>query len=167
MVRALLALLLSACSCGALAFWSNTATYDDFVFRGDTAAAVCAKFNAITWTDPWLEGLSWSVSGSNCTAEHPTAGTLNYPLVDCSVGSCPPAERLFSAYGYLDQAPYGYVLAGSGGGVLSAGWLTDLTPEQGGLIAGAILAVWALGWGFRVLIRTLKTVDGETNHESE
>lgn len=36
----------------------------------------------------------------------------------------------------------------------------QLTAEEGAQIAGAILAIWALGWGFRVLLQTLKKTDG-------
>jgi hypothetical protein len=48
----------------------------------------------------------------------------------------------------------------------------DLPPFQldeagGELIAGAILAVWALAWGFRVLIQTLKHTDGNPTSESD
>lgn len=47
----------------------------------------------------------------------------------------------------------------------------DLPPFQldtadGALIAGAILAVWAVGFGIRMLIRAL-SIDGKTNSESE
>lgn len=42
----------------------------------------------------------------------------------------------------------------------------QLTTEEGALIAGAVLAVWAIGWAARMLIRTL-SIDSETNHESE
>lgn len=38
----------------------------------------------------------------------------------------------------------------------------NLSLEEGAVIAGAILAVWVLGWGFRVLIRTLN-VDGDSS----
>lgn len=31
----------------------------------------------------------------------------------------------------------------------------QLSPAEGALIAGAILAIWAIGFGFRALIRTL------------
>lgn len=36
----------------------------------------------------------------------------------------------------------------------------QLTAAEGALIASAILAVWAVGWGIRVLIQTLKSSDG-------
>lgn len=35
----------------------------------------------------------------------------------------------------------------------------QLTTEEGGLIAGAILLVWAVGFGFRMLVRTLRDTD--------
>jgi len=35
----------------------------------------------------------------------------------------------------------------------------QLSTADGALIAGAILAVWALGWGFRVVIHALN-IDG-------
>lgn len=47
----------------------------------------------------------------------------------------------------------------------------DLPPFQldtadGALIAGAILAVWVVGFGIRMLIRTLNT-DGKPTNESD
>jgi hypothetical protein len=47
----------------------------------------------------------------------------------------------------------------------------DLPPFQldtadGALIASAVLAVWAVGFGFRALIRALH-VDGKPTHESD
>lgn len=41
----------------------------------------------------------------------------------------------------------------------------QLTGAEGAQIAGAILAVWAVGWGFRILIRHLKTSDGYSSNE--
>lgn len=41
----------------------------------------------------------------------------------------------------------------------------QLTAEEGAQIAGAILAIWALGWGFRVLLQTLKKTDGNSTNE--
>lgn len=43
--------------------------------------------------------------------------------------------------------------------------LLQLTAEEGGAIASAILAIWAMGWGFRVLIQTLKNTDGNSTEE--
>lgn len=41
----------------------------------------------------------------------------------------------------------------------------QLTPAEGAQIAGAILAVWAVAWGFRTLIGHLKTSDGYSTNE--
>jgi hypothetical protein len=42
----------------------------------------------------------------------------------------------------------------------------QLDTEDGALIAGAVLAVWAVGWAGRMLIRTL-SIDSKTTNESE
>ncbi|WP_343590349.1 hypothetical protein [Paracidovorax wautersii] len=36
----------------------------------------------------------------------------------------------------------------------------SLSVEEGAAISSAILLVWAVGWGFRALIQTLKHTDG-------
>jgi len=41
----------------------------------------------------------------------------------------------------------------------------SLTPQEGGVIAGAILAVWAVGFVFRVLIRLIRDTDGKSTYE--
>lgn len=41
----------------------------------------------------------------------------------------------------------------------------QLTAAEGGAIAGAILAVWAVGFGFRSVIRALN-IDGNSTNES-
>ena len=41
----------------------------------------------------------------------------------------------------------------------------QLSADEGAVIAGAILAIWAIGWGFRALIQTLKNTDGNTTEE--
>lgn len=43
----------------------------------------------------------------------------------------------------------------------------QLTSAEGAQIAGAVLAVWAVGFGIRMLAQTLRGTDGSTNHESE
>jgi len=43
----------------------------------------------------------------------------------------------------------------------------QLSLEEGSLIAGAILAVWAIGFGFRALIRTLNIDGNSSTSESE
>lgn len=42
----------------------------------------------------------------------------------------------------------------------------QLDAAEGAAIAGAILAVWAVGWAFRMLIQTLKTSDGNSTLEN-
>lgn len=49
--------------------------------------------------------------------------------------------------------------------VLSTPW-QSLTAAEGVQISAAILLVWVVGWGFRVLIRTLKESD-ETSKGDE
>lgn len=41
----------------------------------------------------------------------------------------------------------------------------QLDAAGGASIASAILAIWALGWGFRVLIQVLKNTDGNSTEE--
>jgi hypothetical protein len=41
----------------------------------------------------------------------------------------------------------------------------QLGVEEGGAIAVAVLAVWAVGWAFRWLIRTLASADPEPHIE--
>ena len=41
----------------------------------------------------------------------------------------------------------------------------QLSADEGAVIASAILAIWAIGWGFRALIQTLKHTDGNSTSE--
>lgn len=41
----------------------------------------------------------------------------------------------------------------------------QLTAAEGAQIAGAVLAVWAIGWGFRALVQVLKKTDGNSSTE--
>ena len=41
----------------------------------------------------------------------------------------------------------------------------QLSADEGAVIAGAILAIWAIGWSFRALIQTLKHTDGNSTSE--
>ena len=43
----------------------------------------------------------------------------------------------------------------------------QLSTGEGAQIAAAVLAIWAIGWGFRVLVQALKKTDGESSTESE
>ncbi|KQW25565.1 hypothetical protein ASC83_05155 [Acidovorax sp. Root402] len=42
----------------------------------------------------------------------------------------------------------------------------QLTAEEGAAIAGAVLAVWAVGYAFRMAIRALN-IDGNSSTQSE
>lgn len=42
----------------------------------------------------------------------------------------------------------------------------QLSASEGALIAGAVLAVWAVGWAFRMLIRALN-IDGTSSTSNE
>lgn len=42
----------------------------------------------------------------------------------------------------------------------------QLDAAEGALIAGAVLAVWVVGWAFRMLIRTLN-IDGKPTNSTE
>ena len=44
--------------------------------------------------------------------------------------------------------------------------LFEMTPQEGAQIAGAVLAVWAVGWAFRVLIQTLRN-DGNSSTKDD
>lgn len=41
----------------------------------------------------------------------------------------------------------------------------SLSPEEGAAISGAVLLTWVVGWGFRVLIQTLRNTDGNQTKE--
>lgn len=41
----------------------------------------------------------------------------------------------------------------------------QLSADEGAVIASAILAIWAIGWGFRAIIQTLKHTDGNSTSE--
>ncbi|WP_156967602.1 hypothetical protein [Comamonas granuli] len=43
----------------------------------------------------------------------------------------------------------------------------QLTASEGAQIAVAILAIWAIAYGFRALVQMLKKTDGESSSESE
>ena len=43
----------------------------------------------------------------------------------------------------------------------------QLDSADGAAIAGAVLAIWAIGWGFRALIQTLRQTDGNSSTQSE
>lgn len=41
----------------------------------------------------------------------------------------------------------------------------NLSPAEGAQIASAILAVWAVAWAFRMLIKAVQTSDGNQPNE--
>lgn len=43
----------------------------------------------------------------------------------------------------------------------------QLDTAEGAAIAGAVLAVWAVGWAYRVLIQTLRDTDGNSSTNQE
>lgn len=43
----------------------------------------------------------------------------------------------------------------------------QLDEAGGAQIAVAILAIWAIGWGFRALIQVVKKTDGDSSNESD
>jgi len=76
----------------------------------------------------------------------------NQPVFTTGLAIDYSASPPFCSYYLLEQAEFDTVmLAGA------SPW--TLTLADGALIAGAILAVWATGYAFRVLIRVLKHTD--------
>jgi hypothetical protein len=45
--------------------------------------------------------------------------------------------------------------------------LTDITPEQGAQISGAVALIWALGWAFRMLIQLVRSLSTDGNSTSD
>ena len=43
----------------------------------------------------------------------------------------------------------------------------QLDAAEGAAIAGAVLAIWAIGWAFRALIQTLRNTDGNQSTNQE
>ena len=44
--------------------------------------------------------------------------------------------------------------------------LFEMTPQEGAQIAGAVLAVWAVGWVFRALIQAFR-IDGNPSTKED
>jgi len=187
MLRRALAVLIFGLSCGASWAGWGSIQYGPYDAEGiyslaDSPEALCQKFSDRVYVEA-----DWGFSRMYFKYENPHGPSGGMPvcamysdaalteswgdwfaIMDCSVlpnpfGSswvCPSADQL--GWGVESFGPWS-----TEDSSMSVGWITDLSPEQGGQIAGAILAIWALGWAFRTAIRALKTVDGETNHESE
>lgn len=92
-------------------------------------------------------------------------GPYNMLALSPNTGPCASGEYYLYTKGEVDALAIG----GSASTVqLSAGWLTDLTPTEGGQIAGAVLVIWAIAYACRMLIKALN-IDGDssTSKESE
>ena len=67
--------------------------------------------------------------------------------------SCPTGSHVLLTVAEAGQTPTHPLLA--------------LSPAEGAQISGAILLIWGVGWGFRVLVQTLRNTDGNLPSESE
>lgn len=107
------------------------------------------------------------------TGAGPAGATLSVPVpkVTSVTGPCAPGEVALVIEGES---------SGSGGsGILCEGTCTvalthefvtppfNLDAAGGALIASAVLAVWAVGWVFRTLIRMLNSDGDSSTQESE
>jgi hypothetical protein len=80
-----------------------------------------------------------------------TIDTLNYVVVNTN-SVCAANELLLLTKTEFDYATSNFL---------------SIDNDAGALIAGAILAIWTIGFGFRALIRAL-SIDGKTsNSESD
>jgi len=188
LVRALLSALLAFFAVPCMAGWGSiqygeTPSPDGIYLLAPTAGEVCAKYNNLHFNEAdWgfsrmyfkLEPSFGPSGGVPSCVMYTDAAFTDYwgdwfQIMDCTDLPNPFGSSWVCPSG---ESPLGWGVASYGPWeseepTMSVGWITDLTPEQGGQIAGAILAIWAFGWGIRVLIRTLNTVDGETQSESE
>jgi len=191
MLVRLLVLWLSACAMPCFAGYASTVqgsvSADTVYLTGGTASELCAKFDRLRFRADWYTHergffvyVPAASSGPDQCVGYAEADRaqvwLDFDVMDCEqpnavnpAWTCATSDvpSVGTDSGVTEFVVAGPSLGGSGGGDMSLGWLTDLSPEQGGQIAGAILAIWAFGWGIRVLIKTLNTVDGETQSERE
>jgi len=95
-------------------------------------------------------------ANANIGGSGPAAAVSNQPLLGVvDAPSCTSGQYLLLTSSEFEAQ------------VSSLNPLTHLSVTDGASIAGAILAIWAIGWAFRVLIRTLSVSDGElTEKES-
>jgi len=191
--RVLLWLALSLSGTSSWASYASTVegtlSPDNVYLTGADPTELCAKFDRLRFRTDWYtheRAFFHYVSGGSGEQDkcvgYPegdrSQAWFQFNVMECgtvnpvnAAWECAASEQpsVGTDSGVLDFVAAGPSLGGGSGegGPMSVGWITDLTPEQGGQIAGAILAIWAFGWGIRVLIRTLNTVDGETQSESE
>jgi len=193
MFRAVLACLLALVGGSAFASYASTVegtlAADNVYLTGATPTELCAKFDRLRFRTDWYtyeRAFFFYVPASGGSQDrcigyaedNRDTAWFSYNVMECgtvnlvnAAWECAAEDQpsVGTDSGVLEFVAAGPSLGGGGGvGVdMSVGWITDLSPAQGGEIAGAVLAIWALGWGFRTLIRTLRETDSETNHESE
>ncbi len=134
------------------------------VTQGESALAACQAMVAYqraggTWSSATLGGV---FGPEYCHAYgHPNGsynGQWGIPVQVCDPAGETPSE--------------GNVIQCTGTCTVTIKHEFDLPPFQlstaeGAQIAGAVLAVWAVGWAFRALLHTLKTTDGDSSTSTE
>lgn len=145
---------MSACTSGQLPYHVD---YSAASFDGNTPDEACQK-NGIAYTGywavldkggPWCE-VGWPGSNDGHAILHvcDAAGAADTPASSpANAVTCTSACTVTVVH-ELSLPPL------------------QLSPAEGAEIASAVLAVWALGWGLRQVIRVLKS-DGDSTSESE
>lgn len=166
MVRALLCvvcLLLSqlahaaACGEGELPYAMNS--YFGFQLQGATGEAACSAivghvYEGGTWTQSSYEGNACLAIGHPNSANDGQVGEVTQV--------CGASEE--------EPPPTGAVICNGACTVTHVVTINNpmfnLTPQEGGEIAVAIAAIWAIAWAFRMLIRALN-VDSASSTSTE
>lgn len=121
--------------------------------QGSTPGETCASIVA-------GQPGTWSVNGLTCTLAQTYDGT-NYTYTYAIDHQCDAADS---------SAPANSVTCGAACTVTVVHELSlpplQLDAAGGALIASAVLAIWAVGYAFRMLIRTLNTDGNPTSNES-
>jgi len=122
-----------------------------FLYR-DTCHSTLESAKADTCGQHSLETLvSTNVYTSNCTQTTFT-GTTYSVCKRTNAGTCTNVNIPYPTYQTCDEfSPFP----------------SSLGLTEGALIAGAVLAVWAVGYGFRALIRTLNIDSNSSTSETE
>ncbi|MBA2675547.1 hypothetical protein [Ramlibacter sp.] len=185
-LRVLVALCaLFACATARAEWGANTPYGDGPVYRDSSGEAICAKYTDTAWAAGVLPGdrrrayFKWN-GGDKCEPYAEPAFTTGLGgwilVVDCAgpaAGYCSPPTDSASSGFYFGPASTTSGGAGTSGGAssitvaLEAPDIFKLTPQQGTDIAGAILALWAAAYAIRMVVRALKSTDGESTSESE